>query len=178
MIRESQTPFKQIAAITLLVLFSYNAVFSHMSLWLWKAYMNEQIEEFAKLLPNEELEEIVLPNTENPEHEIAYNGAMYDVIRYEQEGNITRYFCVKDFTESILSSAQDKDLSIKSTSAKKDWSGHAKQLQKNASAKYIITTNSPNVTANLTKHIFFVFAISILTTSIAIQTPPPNFRMI
>lgn len=177
MTKEWHTSFKQIAAFILLLLFSYNAVFSHISLWLWKVYMNEQIEALAKLLPNEKLEEIVLPNTQNPEHEIAHNGAMYDVIRYKQEGTIIRYFCVKDFTENILSSTQDETLSMKSKSAKDEWSSHAKHLQKNALTKYIITTNSPQLIHRLTEYIFPIFVLPTLTTCIAIQTPPPNHKM-
>lgn len=178
MLRERQTPFKRISAIVLLLLFSYNAVFSHVSLWLWKAYMNEQIEEFAKYLPNESLEQITLPYTGNTEHEIACNGVMYDVIRFEQQGDAITYYCVKDFTENILSSAVDEDLSTKSISAKKQWAGHAKQLQKNAAAEYIITTPSSQMFQTPHVYIYAFTRVSILANSIAIKTPPPNQKLI
>ncbi|MES2779975.1 MAG: hypothetical protein V4651_08790 [Bacteroidota bacterium] len=178
MTKESQTPFKRISAIILLLLFSYNAVFSHVSLWLWKVYINEQIEELAKNLPNESLEQIVLPDTGNPEHEIARNGVMYDVIRFEQQGNTIRYFCVKDFTESILFSIQNDDLSTKSFSAKQQWAGHAKQLQKNVVAKYLASSYIPILFPTPGVHIHAVLNLSTLANTISISTPPPDQKMI
>ena len=177
--KESQTPFKQISAIVLLFLFSYNVVLCHVSLWLWKVYMNEQIEELANVLPNESLEEIILPFTETPENEINYNGVMYDVIRFEQNGPSIKYFCVKDFTENILSLEVDEDLSNVSISAKKQWSGHSKQLQKNTSLKYTRASNLMPKLALLTcEQPYVLNSESTHKTILVVHSPPPDQELI
>lgn len=165
---------KQTATITLLLLFVYNVLFAHIGLWLWKIYMNEQLEEWAATLPNEDLELIKLPLSETVEREINHNGEMYDVIRYEVTQTAIHYFCIKDFTENILAST----LNGKTLLAKKQWSGHAKQLQQNASSKYL----SPQQTALLSPtpdvHIFPFTEGSTRATYIAFNSPPPDLRLI
>ncbi|MES2558114.1 MAG: hypothetical protein V4590_00120 [Bacteroidota bacterium] len=174
MIHESHISPKRISAIFLLLLFSYNVVFSHVSLWLWKVYMNEQIEELAIELPNESLEKIMLPHNGSIEHEIAYNGAMYDVIRYEQHGATITYFCVKDFTENILSSLQDESLSAKSNLARQAWKGHAKKLQKKTADNYTPSCILPIICPIPKLHVYAPSDISTSVISITINTPPPD----
>src|SRR5687768_10268243 len=113
-------------ALTLLVLFSYNAVCGHISLWLWKIYMQEQLEEFANTLSNEELVYFVLPNTTDVEHELEYNGHMYDVIRYEENDTSIRYWCIQDFAESII--IADETSGDVLAGAHQQWKDHLKNI--------------------------------------------------
>jgi hypothetical protein len=165
---------KQTITVTLLLLFVYNVLFAHISLWLWKVYMNEQLEEWATTLPNEDLELIVLPLSQTVEREIDHNGEMYDVIRYEVTETVIHYFCMKDFTENILAST----LNEKTLLAKKQWSGHAKKLQHQASLKYL-SPQQPDLQSPIPKvHLYSVTEGSTLATYLAINTPPPDLRLI
>jgi hypothetical protein len=178
MLRKQQTSFKRITAIIFLLLFTYNAVISHVSLWVWKIYMMEQIEEMARNLANQSLEEISLPYSGNTEHEISFNDRIFDVIRYQIEGATVHYLCVEDFTENILTTTHNKEISDKSITAKNKWDGHAKQLQKNNNLKYL--TEKFVQLLPPTPHVYrygFEYLITI-TMSIAVCSPPPDSWLI
>lgn len=158
-------------ALSLLVLFSYNAVCCHISLWLWKAYMQEQLEEFANTLSNEELVHFVLPNTTGIEHEIELNGHMYDVIRYEQNETSTHYWCIQDFAESIMSTEESSDDLL--ADAHQQWKDHLKTMSKKTTPLFCSCTDLTEI-YSFEKHLFVSSYFKQLQSKrVSIQSPPP-----
>lgn len=160
-------------ALTLLVLFSYNAVCSHISLWLWKVYMQEQLEEFANTLSNEELIYFVRSNTTGIENELEYNGHMYDVIRYVEDENSIQYWCIPDFAESIISLDETSEDLL--AGAHQQWKDHLKKIGKKNPPLFCSCTDLNNIHL-LEKHpLVSTYYKQLQSKRVSVLSPPPWF---
>lgn len=165
-------PFRHRLLVYLLfVVFSYNTVCFHLTLWIWKAYMNEQIEEYATTLSNDKLVHFVLHTTEI-EHELEVNGYMYDVIRYQKNETSVHYWCIPDFAENILAFQGDEEDSF--SDAHHLWKGYLKNISKKVTQLYYSCIDIKFNAKPKNQVLVSSYLKMLQPKQVSVLTPPPR----
>jgi hypothetical protein len=158
--------------IFLIILFSYNAIFCHITLWAWKIYMQEELEELAQSMNNDELFHISFPYTEKPQHEIAYNGKMYDVIRFTITENTIHYWCIQDFAETLIAASDNAPEII--SKAHEKWTHHAKTIAKKQFQLFVLLVDKQFPAILQQPKLAVLYLFNPNSNTFATPTPPPK----
>ena len=119
---------KQYISICFLFLVSFNTVGTSILYIGWKAIMSEKIEEMAIIMPLNSLTKITKPFDGYIEHEFELNGKMFDVISYQLKASEISYYCIHDFEEECINSADDNELNKCIAKCKQSSKNIAKRL--------------------------------------------------
>ncbi|MCX6187471.1 MAG: hypothetical protein NTU43_10825 [Bacteroidetes bacterium] len=133
--------------------------------------MSKKIEEIAKTMPLSSLTKISKPFDGYIEHEFELNGKMFDVISYQLNETKIYYYCINDFEEECINSADDNDLNKCIAKCKQSSKNIAKKLFNPITV--IIEPNSFAEDISFLQ-LYALGFYSLLDLSIEITSPPPE----
>jgi len=162
---------KQYIAICFLLLVLFNGIGTTILYIGWKAIMSEKIEEMAKTMPLNSLTKIIKPFDGYIEYEFELNGKMFDVISYQLKAGKISYYCINDFEEECINSADDNQLNKCIAKCKQSSKNIAKRLFNPITAILQPISFTEDISF---LHTYPIGFYSLLDLSIENTSPPPE----
>jgi hypothetical protein len=135
--------------------------------------MQEQLEELAQTLSNNQLSHFILDQKEGVQSEIEVDGMMYDVIRYEEDGQSIHYWCIQDFAENMMAKEDSSSIEILQNAHHK-WSNHIKYLVKKNITLFLSDPMVPIDASRQKGYSQTHFKNKFSEKSTSINLPPPQ----
>ncbi len=162
---------KQNIAICFLFLVLFNSIGTTLLYIGWKSMMSEKIEEMAKTMPLNSLTKITKPFDGYIEHEFELNGKMFDVISYQLKAGEISYYCIYDFEEECINSADDNELNNCIAKCKQSSKNIAKRLFNPITAVLQTISFVEDISFH---HSYAIGFYSLLDLAIENTSPPPK----